>query len=180
MTNGELNQAHPKYCHLFWYLKPCSKWCHLTPWFNLPSPPFFCFPLLLPPTQLWSIHSYPFPLFPFPNPPLPCTPSLPALPPLTVWTRCRKLWPFFHTPPASADPSRWGSDSESGPRRVPGILLYQPRVHRKCCCHHCHRAGLITAHAWTHGHTRKHTQLFLQDQSLPNPEIHARMRKRAL
>lgn len=131
-------------------------------------PPFFCFPLLLPPTQLWSIHSYPFPLFPFPNPPLPCTPSLPALPPLTVWTRCRKLWPFFHTPPAGADPSRWGSDSESGPRRVPGILLYQPRVHRKCCCHHCHRAGLITAHAWTHGHTRKHTQLFLQDQSLPN------------
>lgn len=105
MTNGELNQAHPKYCHLFWYLKPCSKWCHLTPWFNLPSPPFFCFPLLLPPTQLWSIHSYPFPLFPFPNPP-PALYSIPPRPPslnsvdempktLTVFSHAtRRCWPL--------------------------------------------------------------------------------------
>lgn len=136
-------------------------------------PPSFAF-LSSTPTRPWSIHSCPFPLFPFPiHPYLVLHPSPP---PLTVWTGCRKLWPFFHTPPAGADPSRWGSDSESGPRRVPGILLYQPRVRRKCCCHHCHRAGLITAHAWTHGHTCIHTRLSTINPYLPwNTHMHTQM-----
>ena len=114
------------------------------------------------PLLLFSFPSPP----PHPNPsiplhpnssPSPSTPLLPVLHPFppssTVWTGGRELWPFFHTPPAGADPSRWGSDSEPGPGRVPGILLYQPRVPRKCCYPHCRRAGLISAHARTRGTT---------------------------
>lgn len=144
-TSGELNQA-------LQVSAPCSDiWNHVqvmsshTP--VQPAIPLLLFSSLCPPTPMHPFLSIPHSS---PSPSAPSPVLHPSPPSSTVWTGCRELWPFFHTPPTCADPSRWGSDWEPGPGRIPGILLYQRRVPRKCCFHHCHWAGLISAHAWTH------------------------------
>lgn len=111
------------------------------------TPPVFIFlPLSHPCDPSTSIHPHPSPTLS--APPLPV--FHPSPPSSTVWTGSRELWPFFHPPPAGADPSWRGSDSEPGPGRVPGILLYQPAVPGERGLHYCHRAGLTLAHARTH------------------------------
>lgn len=167
LADGAISQAQPSTC-------TCSDI-----WNNFqvmsshtlvhPSIPFFCSPLLLPPPH--PTHSaYPFLSIPTP-PSLPYLCSIPPLPsPLTppsstVWTGSGELWQIFHSPPASADPSRWGSDSEFGPRRVPGILFYQPGVSRKCCHHYRCRAGLISG-------TQTHTMILACKIPMFSTQIH--------
>lgn len=112
------------------------------------TPPVFVFlPLSHPCNPSTSFHPHSSPTLS--ALPLPVFRS--STPSSTVWTGCGELWPFFHAPPAGADPPWRGGDSEPGPGRVPGILLYQPAVPRERGHHRCHRAGLTPAQAETHG-----------------------------